>query len=49
MYLIGEINVDFGSNAEYLHSAGISNILFDFFHYRLVAGGVGQHARLRLN
>jgi hypothetical protein len=32
MYLIGEINVDFCSNAEYLHSVGISNILFDFLH-----------------
>ena len=31
MYLISEINVDFGSNTEYLHSVCIGNILFDFF------------------
>ena len=49
MYLISEINVDFGSSAECLHSVDISNILFDFFHYRQVPGGVGQHARLRLS
>jgi len=49
MYLICEINVDFGSSAEYLHSIDISNILLDFFNYRQVPGDVGQHARLRLN
>jgi hypothetical protein len=49
MYLIGELTVAFGSIAENLHSVGISNILFDFFHQRLVPGGVGQLAGLRPN